>query len=188
MKNKETVLVVNNIDIISLTDYDEPLIPIKPICDALGIAFAPQFSKIKEDPDLSSVVTLSVMTGSDGKSYKMQCLPLEFVYGWLFTINPKNVKEESREGLRKYRMECYRALYSHFNDARKFLKHKQEIIAKENAEMKKIRLDFAFAKKRLDEKKESMDKAFQMTIDDWRKNNEQLGLRFSEEFREDFEE
>ena len=48
----------------------------------------------------------------------MVCLPLMYIYGWLFTINPKNVAPEAKETVTKYRMECYQALYRHFESLR----------------------------------------------------------------------
>lgn len=53
---------VNNVDIVATSD--EQLIPIRPICDALGIDFARQRKKIQEDEDLSSVGVLTPSTGS----------------------------------------------------------------------------------------------------------------------------
>ena len=103
---------INNVDIVSTSD--EQLVPIRPICEALGIAYPTQFQKIQEDEDLSSTITLRVTVGADGKQREMACLPVEFVFGWLFTINPKNVKPEAQSAVRRYRMECYRALYEHF--------------------------------------------------------------------------
>lgn len=44
----------------------------------------------------------------------MFCLPLKYVYGWLFTINPKNVGPEAKESVARYRRECYDVLYRHF--------------------------------------------------------------------------
>lgn len=44
----------------------------------------------------------------------MYCLPLEYIYGWIFTINPKNVTDTAKEGVKRYRRECYDALYRHF--------------------------------------------------------------------------
>lgn len=49
----------------------------------------------------------------------MFCLPLEYVYGWIFTINPKNVSEGAKESVRKYRRECYDVLYCHFTGSLK---------------------------------------------------------------------
>ena len=103
---------VNNVDIVSTSD--EQLVAVRPVCDALGIDYKVQWQKIKDDEDLSSVMVLSTTTGADGKQYEMCCLPVEFIYGWLFTINPKNVKPEAQEAVRKYRLLCYRALYQYF--------------------------------------------------------------------------
>lgn len=185
---KETVLIINSVDIISLTDNDETMIPIKPICEALGVSFQGQSKKIKSDRILSRTANLRLMVGADKKEREMLCLPLRHIYGWLFSINPKNVSPEAEEIITNYKDECYNALYDHFNDARIFLKHKQEVLAKENKELQKISADFASARKRLNDKKASMDRAFKFTIDDWRKNQQQMGNLFSEEFREDFEE
>ena len=106
------IFTINNVDIVVT---DENLIPIKPICEALGIDAKVQRQKIQEDEDLCSVGVLSTSTGADGKQYDMYCLPHQFIYGWLFTINPKNVKPEAKESVRKYRKACYDALYHHFN-------------------------------------------------------------------------
>ena len=103
---------VNNVDIIATSD--EQLIAIRPICEALGIAYERQSTKIKEHPILSSTVTLRVMVAADGKQREMFCLPIRYVFGWLFTINPANVNEEAREALTAYQHECYEALYRHF--------------------------------------------------------------------------
>lgn len=44
----------------------------------------------------------------------MLCLPFEFVFGWLFTINPDKVKPEAAEAVIRYKRECYHALFAHF--------------------------------------------------------------------------
>ena len=103
---------VNNVDIMATSE--EQLIPIRPLCEALGVAYAPQTTKIKEHYLFGSVVTLSVTTGKDGKQYEMLCLPAGYVLGWLLTINPANVKEEVRDMFASYQAECYNALYRHF--------------------------------------------------------------------------
>ena len=110
------IFTINNVDIVVT---DDNFVPIKPICEALGVAYERQFSKLKEDEDFSSVITLRVTTGADGKQYEMVCLPHQLIYGWLFTINPKNVKPEAKETVRKYRMECFWILYNHFHEQEK---------------------------------------------------------------------
>lgn len=109
---EKTIIRVNGVDIVATSDG---LIPIRPICEALGIDYSRQLKKVKESEDFGSVVGVTPTTGADGKQYEMVCLPIEFIYGWLFTINPDNVKEEAREKVRRYRMECYHALYLYFH-------------------------------------------------------------------------
>jgi uncharacterized tellurite resistance protein B-like protein len=103
---------VNNVDIIATSD--EQLVAIKPICQALGIDHKSQWQKIKDDEDLSSAGMLYATTGADGKQYEMYCLPIRYIFGWLFSINPKNVKPEARQSVRTYRKACYNALYDYF--------------------------------------------------------------------------
>ena len=114
METSKAITRINGTEIMAVDRDGEIYVPIKPICQALGIAFQSQHQKLQTDPILSSVVTLSVITAADGKAYETVCLPLKFVYGWLFTINPANVSESARESVTKYKMECYEALYNHF--------------------------------------------------------------------------
>lgn len=110
---------INGIDIVSVEKDGETYLPIKPICDAIGIDFPTQYGRIKNDEILSSVVGLRPTTGADGKQYEMMCLPIRYVFGWLFLINPKNVSAESRPAVITYRCECYDVLWSHFVGAAK---------------------------------------------------------------------
>ena len=59
---------VNNVNIVSTSD--EQMVPIRPICEALGIAYERQTTKIKEHPILSSTVTLRVMVAAMENSGK----------------------------------------------------------------------------------------------------------------------
>lgn len=87
---------INGVDIVATSD--ELLIPVKPICEALGIAFQVRHV-LKEHPILSSTVTPGVTVAEDGKQREMFCLPLN---------------EDARPALIEYRLECYKALYRYF--------------------------------------------------------------------------
>ena len=115
---KISIIKINNTEIFAESTEDGIFVPIKPICTAIGVAYQSQHEKLQNDEILASVITLSVTTGADGKTYEMVCLPLMYIYGWLFTINPKNVAPEAKETVTKYRMECYQALYRHFESLR----------------------------------------------------------------------
>ena len=110
----QIIAKINGSEILAVEQDGEYFVPIKPICQALGIADRPQREKIQQDEILSSVGMLSTSTGADGKTYEMFVLPLKYVYGWLFTINPKNVSPDAKEAVTRYRRECYEVLYNHF--------------------------------------------------------------------------
>ena len=114
---RETISIgkINGSEITAIKAEDGTvLVPIKPICGALSVDVESQRKKINEDEDLCSTAVLSTAVGADGKERDMLCLPLRYVYGWLFTINPKNVAAAARESVRKYRQQCYDVLYDHF--------------------------------------------------------------------------
>lgn len=90
-------------------------VPIRPICQALGIDFAAQYNKLQNDETLGSTIAIIATVASDEKERDMVCLPLKFIYGWLFTINPGKVAPEARAGVIRYRRECYEVLYEHFS-------------------------------------------------------------------------
>jgi hypothetical protein len=101
-------------------------VPVKPICDALGLTWDSQYRKLQKRKKPSSVIALRAMTGSDGKQYQMVCIPLKYVFGWLFTINPENVREEAREAVEQYADECYDVLYRYFTEQSIYLEEKTE--------------------------------------------------------------
>lgn len=177
----KTVAKINQVNIQMVSNTKERLVPIKPICEALGIDVEPQRRKLNEDDFLSSVATSGVATGSDGKQYEMLCLPLEFIFGWLFTINPKNVKEEAREAVSKYRIECYRALYKHFSSQAEFLSEKQSLLDQQLEYVEMVKNEFSSAKSRLSEAQKKLSEARSLTYEDWENNNRQLGIEFEKE-------
>jgi P22_AR N-terminal domain len=127
------IVKVNNIAIECPYENEQHYVSVRQICDALGIDYRKQFERIKNDEILGDVVTDTV-TASDkiGRGQKMICLPLQFVFGWLFTIDDSKVNERAKPVFKKYRLECYKLLYEHFNgvtnNRRKTLLDKAETI------------------------------------------------------------
>ena len=154
--NTSAIAVINGQQ-IQVSNDEAQLVPIKPICDALGIDDRAQRQKISEDEFLSSTGVLSTLVAADGKQREMFCLPLKYVYGWLFTINPKNVSDEARPAVMRYRVECYNALYDRFNRQAKRVAEENraeiealEEIARITQEMGETKQHLAEAKKRLE--------------------------------------
>ena len=177
--NEIQVAKVNEVSIISLEEGRGKLIPIRPICDALGVSMQKQLEKIKEDEDLTSTVTLRVMVAADGKDREMVCLPIEFVFGWLFTINPKNVKPEAQAAVRQYRMQCYKALYEYFTEPQTFLSQKQELMEEQVEIYQEKQHNFKNARKEMDEAKKALNAVMSVTIEQWRQNQRQLQIPFT---------
>lgn len=109
----KVITKVNNVDIFITNDQDYS-IPIRPICDALGIDYSTQLKKIKEDEDWASTVGQKPTVGADGKVRDMCCISKKYVLAWLLSINPANVKPEARQAVREYRNLCYDILYNFF--------------------------------------------------------------------------
>jgi hypothetical protein len=161
----KTLSVINKIQIIQLTN---DLIPIKPICQALGIDEDAQRRKIYDDELFNSVAVLSTATGADKKEYEMLCLPLPYIFSWLATINPKKVKEEAREAVQLYRLECSRVIFEAMFLKNKFLQEKDILIEQKLAELEYIRTNFKTAKLKLDEANKELKQARIITFDDWK--------------------
>jgi len=173
-KKESYMIAIVNGQAISVCNDEQQLVPIRPICDALGVYFETQYNKIKDDEFLSSVIALRAITGADGKVYEMVCLPLKYVYGWLFTINPKNVSEQARPNIMKFRMECYDVLYNHFfrtmrrtaeqNDAEKRCLDNIEKLEQTVAEAKNLLRE---EKRRLEEiRSERLDDTLSLPFED----------------------
>lgn len=73
------------------------MVAIKPMCDAMRIAWGRQFEKLTEDKRFNC--SHMRMVGSDGKCREMLCLPAEQVPMWINSINSNKVGEEKREAL-----------------------------------------------------------------------------------------
>lgn len=154
--NTKIITRVNNVDIVATSD--EQLVPIRPICEALGVDFAGQRKKIQEDEDLNSVVDLTPSTGADGKQYEMLCLPIRYIFGWLFTINPANVKPEAQEAVRTYRRRCYDALYAHFFGSQKRQLEQNQIEITLLEELADLNQQQQQLKQTISEKRKKLDK------------------------------
>lgn len=171
---------VNNVELQLIVDGKKKFVPIKPLCDALGISVSRQIKKIKEDEILGSVMALRATTGSDGKTYEMSCLPLEFVFGWLFTINPNNVSPEAKQSVINYKLECYNALFNYFISRVDFLEDKKARVEHYTNQRKIMRRNFANAKNELANSEKKLDQAVYFTYDEWKYEQATL-LNFEEE-------
>ena len=93
---------------------DEIVVPLRPVADALGLAWGSQNNRIQRDEVLARRVRKVLMHGADGRLREMVCLPIDLLPGWLFGVTTSKVRPELREKLTRYREECFRALWQAF--------------------------------------------------------------------------
>ena len=110
----------NNQQLLTVEKDGVKYVAVKPICENLGLAWAAQFVKIKENQILNGSVSIIEIVAEDGKNREMVCLPIDMINGWLFTINPNKVSEEIRPLVIYYQKECYRALFEFWNKPKEF--------------------------------------------------------------------
>lgn len=105
---------INGVDIVTVERDGEIFVPIKPICEAIGIDVDAQRNKLNSDQFFNSTTAIIAAVAADEKEREMYCIRLRDVYGWLATINPGKVAPTARESVAVYRRECYDVLYEHF--------------------------------------------------------------------------
>jgi P22_AR N-terminal domain len=101
-------------DVVTIHEPDGIYVALKPIVDAIGLAWHGQFERLQRDQVLSSTVRVIRMVADDEKAREMVCLPLDILNGWLFGVDAKRVKPELKDAVIAYQRECYRVLDAHF--------------------------------------------------------------------------
>jgi len=109
----KTIAKVNGISLVLLPIENEP-VPLKPLCEAIGVDFEGQRQRVERDEILSSTAFMIKAVAADGKDREMFCIPFKYVFGWLFSIDISRINEEVRDAVIKYKIQCYDILYDHF--------------------------------------------------------------------------
>ena len=169
---------INNQELVIISENTSKLVPIKPICAALGIDFKSQYAKLKDDENLSSTMVLSTTVATDGKDREMVCLPLKYIFGWLFTINSGNVSPDAKEAILKYRMECYDVLFNHFSERSAFIEEKQKRLIEQSEIVMTAQEAFNQSKEQLKEAKKQYDAIKAIDFNQWKEEQRQLEIPF----------
>lgn len=170
------VAMINDITLQVVASESEQLVAVKPVCEILGVDFSSQRAKLKEHPIFGSTMVLSTTVGGDGKDREMVCLPLQFFPGWLFSINPDNVKEEARENLIKYQLECNRILFDYFFSRAEFAQKKEEEFSRQMEVVATAKENFHDAKRILNEAEQKLRKINALTFEEWQASRQQLRI------------
>jgi hypothetical protein len=105
-----------NAVLVETGGQEQVYVPLRPICDYLGLSWAGQRDRIMRDPVLSEASrgVRVTRTPAEGGSQEMIALPLEYLPGWLFGVSVSRVREELREKIIRYQRECFRVLWQAF--------------------------------------------------------------------------
>jgi hypothetical protein len=108
-----------NAALVEIDGSQQVFVPLRPICEYLGLAWSSQIQRTRRDQllaqELNSVfVTNTELSGVGKGRRQVLCLPLELLPGWLFGIDSSRVKPELKEKIDRYRRECFRVLWQAF--------------------------------------------------------------------------
>ena len=165
---------INGITLQVVQNEREQLVAVKPVCEILGVNYTTQVEKLKAHPVFGSVIPLRGTTGADGKTYQMLCIPLQFFPGWLFSINPDNVKEEARENLIKYQLECNKVLFDYFFSRVDFSRKKEVAVTKAKEVCDEKLEQLRIAKSELKVAENELGKTLALTFEQWQADRQQL--------------
>lgn len=96
----------------------EVYIPVRHLCDLLGISYQGQIDRIRRDPVLSKYEAQIGIVDEQrgGGSQATNCLALKYVPGWLFGINASRVREAVRAKLLLYQEQVYDVIWQAFRE------------------------------------------------------------------------
>ncbi|MBX9752294.1 MAG: phage antirepressor N-terminal domain-containing protein [Roseococcus sp.] len=88
----------------------EPMVPLKPICEALGLDWKTQHRKLRNHPTFAEGMVIMTIPSAGG-AQETACLSIWMLPGWLMTIHPSNVHPRAREAVITFQREASRLLY-----------------------------------------------------------------------------
>src|SRR5262245_58688302 len=76
--------------LVQIGEEPQVYVPLRPICEYLGLSWAGQRERVMRDDVLADVVRsvrLSPPVGGGGGTQELLCLPLDYLPGWLFGVS-----------------------------------------------------------------------------------------------------
>jgi hypothetical protein len=124
--------------IITIETDEDVFVPVKPICERLGLAWQSQLAKLRGAQQRWGI-TLIVIPSSGG-AQEMACLPLRKIAGWLATIAISRVKDEAKAALALYQAEADTVLDRHFRLRDHDRRRELDLMALENDRLRAVAL------------------------------------------------
>lgn len=92
----------------------KPMVALRPMCDAIGIAYSAQLQKLKGKS--WATVSMSNTVAEDGKSREMAMIDRRTMTMWLATVDENRVNEYAKPVVIAFQSEAADALDSYFHD------------------------------------------------------------------------
>src|SRR5689334_3362524 len=73
--------------LVQVGDRAEWYVPVRPICEALGLTWSSQYMRINRDPVLAEAARSVLITRTEAGERTLTCLPLDMLPGWLFGLS-----------------------------------------------------------------------------------------------------
>ena len=107
--------------LVQFDGEEKVYVPVRPICEFLGVSWTGQLRRINRDAVLTEEVRSVNVTFTEPnrtRQIAMHCLPLDYISGFLFGINPERTKPEIKDKLIRYQRECFKVLAEAFVEGR----------------------------------------------------------------------
>jgi len=126
-------------------------VAVRPIVEAIGVAWKPQYQKILSNPAFSCYHM--VTHDSSGRQQEMLCLPVRQINGWLYSINARKVRPDLRDKLLQFQEECHIALHNHMSGkvSKSLVEHLEAVIIELKAERALLREEIAYLRTKVAE-------------------------------------
>jgi hypothetical protein len=121
----ELITTINTKEIITYIFNDtQKIVPITPICEAIGILVSYQVERIEADAILNpAFIQLSVSDENEAITI-IPCLPIKYILGWIGSIITTVPGEDYIQNLDVYKEACYDAFYDYLTQTAVFYQEK----------------------------------------------------------------
>ena len=121
VEQKEVLFYDDTIVAVRLAD-GSVFVPLRPIVESLGMSWTGQYERLGRNEVLGAKLRSVRITRTEQnrtRQLAMQCLPIEYLNGWLFGISTRRIKNVvRRERIIQYQEKCHLALYDAFKEGR----------------------------------------------------------------------
>ena len=101
--------------LVKIENHFQMYVPLRPVCDYLGLSWSGQRERVNRDPVLSQEAQFVRVTRPNKRGDPtVLCLPLEFLNGWMFGVSASRAKPVLQEKVIRYQRECYNMLWQAF--------------------------------------------------------------------------